>query len=261
MNDGAMVSRPWPLTEGLKRGHWTAEEDQKLTAYIQQHGHGSWSSLPEKAAIALHLPKRTDNEIKNHWNAHLKKRLIKMGIDPMTHKPRIDALGTVGDGCHEANLNHMAQWERARLEAEARAALPNRVRIQPDICSGTDPLPLTPRPMCIDVLKAWQGMVNGMFNSSNAPVQVPIGETVVDSNATNHSYACNELVCMDEWKRFNQTQELENLIDESSTIALSQYATENAWMFADNIAAAADFNEGSSESDTLISVPVSFSSS
>ncbi|KAK8699753.1 hypothetical protein V6N13_115831 [Hibiscus sabdariffa] len=284
--------------EGLKRGPWTAEEDQKLTAYVQQLGHGSWSSLPEKAglkrcgkscrlrwvnylrpdikrgnfslreeqtiiqlhaflgnrwsAIAVHLPKRTDNEIKNHWNTHLKKRLIKMGIDPMTHKPRIDALGTVGDGCHEANLNHMAQWERARLEAEARAALSNRAQIQPKICSGTDPLPLMPRPMCIDVLKAWQGMVTGMFNSSDAPVQVPIGETVVDSNATNHSYTINELVCMDEWKRFNQTQELENWIDESSTMALSQYTTENAWMFADN--------EGSSEPDTLIGVPVSFSS-
>ncbi|GMJ04671.1 hypothetical protein HRI_004136300 [Hibiscus trionum] len=319
--------------EGLKRGPWTAEEDQKLTAYIQQHGHGSWSSLPEKAglkrcgkscrlrwinylrpdikrgkfslqeeqtiiqlhaflgnrwsAIAVHLPKRTDNEIKNHWNTHLKKRLIKMGIDPMTHKPRIDALGSFGHGCHDANLNHMAQWERARLEAEARAvgsdssnkqALPNLVRIQPKIHPGTDPLPLgTPRPKCIDVLKAWQGMVTGMFNfpnrdnldsptsmsnSSSAPIQVPIGET-----APNHLYTCNDLVYMDEWKRINEMQELEDWMNEStsSTMALTQeattYATEDAW-FTDNVAAAvaADFREDSSETDTLIGIPVSFSS-
>ena len=34
---------------GLKKGPWTPEEDQKLLAYIEQHGHGCWRSLPAKA--------------------------------------------------------------------------------------------------------------------------------------------------------------------------------------------------------------------
>jgi transcription factor MYB, plant len=34
---------------GLKKGPWTAEEDQKLLAFIEQHGHGCWRSLPAKA--------------------------------------------------------------------------------------------------------------------------------------------------------------------------------------------------------------------
>ncbi|KAK1262690.1 Protein ODORANT1 [Acorus gramineus] len=37
--------------------------------------------------IAGRLPGRTDNEIKNHWNTHIKKRLTKLGIDPVTHQP------------------------------------------------------------------------------------------------------------------------------------------------------------------------------
>jgi hypothetical protein len=34
---------------GLKKGPWTPEEDQKLLAYIEEHGHGSWGALPAKA--------------------------------------------------------------------------------------------------------------------------------------------------------------------------------------------------------------------
>ncbi|KAJ8438968.1 hypothetical protein Cgig2_018879 [Carnegiea gigantea] len=123
-------------TSGLKKGPWTPEEDEKLTSYIQNHGHGSWRPLPKAAGlnrcgkscrlrwtnylrpnikrgrfteeeedliiklhsvlgnkwsrIAAHLPGRTDNEIKNYWNTHLRKKLLQMGIDPITHKPRTE---------------------------------------------------------------------------------------------------------------------------------------------------------------------------
>ena len=45
---------------GLKKGPWTPEEDQKLLAYIEEHGHGSWRALSAKAGnsfsyIYLHI--------------------------------------------------------------------------------------------------------------------------------------------------------------------------------------------------------------
>jgi hypothetical protein len=45
----AMGRSPCCDKEGLKKGPWTPEEDQKLLAYIEQHGHGCWRSLPAKA--------------------------------------------------------------------------------------------------------------------------------------------------------------------------------------------------------------------
>lgn len=40
---------------GLKKGPWTPEEDQKLVDYIQKHGHGSWRALPKLAGIYFSL--------------------------------------------------------------------------------------------------------------------------------------------------------------------------------------------------------------
>lgn len=37
--------------DGLKKGPWTPEEDQKLVDYIQKHGYGNWRTLPKNAGI------------------------------------------------------------------------------------------------------------------------------------------------------------------------------------------------------------------
>ncbi|KAE8656279.1 Myb-related protein Myb4 [Hibiscus syriacus] len=36
---------------GLKKGPWTPQEDQKLLQYIERHGHGSWRALPKLAGL------------------------------------------------------------------------------------------------------------------------------------------------------------------------------------------------------------------
>ncbi|XP_022769989.1 protein ODORANT1-like [Durio zibethinus] len=68
------------LRPDLKRGLLSEHEEQMVIDLHAQLGN-RWSK------IASHLPGRTDNEIKNHWNTHIKKKLRKMGIDPLTHKP------------------------------------------------------------------------------------------------------------------------------------------------------------------------------
>lgn len=68
------------LRPDLKRGLLNEAEEQLVIDLHARLGN-RWSK------IAAKLPGRTDNEIKNHWNTHIKKKLIKMGIDPITHEP------------------------------------------------------------------------------------------------------------------------------------------------------------------------------
>ncbi|CAN4104870.1 unnamed protein product [Withania somnifera] len=55
------------LRPNVRRGNYTKEEDEIILNLHAQLGN-KWS------AIAVHLPGRSDNEIKNHWHTALKKR-------------------------------------------------------------------------------------------------------------------------------------------------------------------------------------------
>ncbi|ONK61711.1 uncharacterized protein A4U43_C08F32770 [Asparagus officinalis] len=58
------------LRPGIKRGNFTPHEEGMII-HLQALLGNRW------AAIASYLPQRTDNDIKNYWNTHLKKKLKK----------------------------------------------------------------------------------------------------------------------------------------------------------------------------------------
>ncbi|XP_073286794.1 transcription factor MYB61-like [Primulina huaijiensis] len=68
------------LRPDLKRGTFSFEEENLIIELHSVLGN-RWSQ------IAVQLPGRTDNEIKNLWNSSIKKKLRQKGIDPNTHKP------------------------------------------------------------------------------------------------------------------------------------------------------------------------------
>ncbi|WOL02696.1 hypothetical protein Cni_G11415 [Canna indica] len=94
------------LRPGIKRGNFT-DQEEKLIVHLQALLGNRW------AAIASYLPERTDNDIKNHWNTHLKKKL-----EPGCANRPPSSRGSISKGQWERCLQtdiHMAK--RALCEA------------------------------------------------------------------------------------------------------------------------------------------------
>eukprot|EP00253_Pinus_taeda_P029556 PITA_29556 len=107
------------LRPDIKRGAFSMHEDLTIIRLHAVIGN-KWS------AIASHLPGRTDNEIKNHWNTKLRRRLLMMGIDPVTHTslPTPDMLLSFMASCSTAiaaRLNSaLVEVQLGRLARDCR---------------------------------------------------------------------------------------------------------------------------------------------
>ncbi|GJN33187.1 hypothetical protein PR202_gb21757 [Eleusine coracana subsp. coracana] len=85
------------------------------------------------AAIASYLPERTDNDIKNYWNTHLKRKLQGAGESAAAAKPP----------AHRPPSSSKGQWER-RLQTDinmARRALREALTPLADVTKPQSPQP------------------------------------------------------------------------------------------------------------------------
>ncbi|KAK7330358.1 hypothetical protein VNO77_24550 [Canavalia gladiata] len=93
------------LRPGIKRGNFT-DHEEKMIIHLQALLGNRW------AAIASYLPQRTDNDIKNYWNTHLKKKLNKNDENGSD-----EGVEQEGHSCSHGK----GQWER-RLQTDIQMA-------------------------------------------------------------------------------------------------------------------------------------------
>ncbi|KAL4017137.1 hypothetical protein IC575_024812 [Cucumis melo] len=94
------------LRPDLKRGMFSQQVEDLIISLHEVLGN-KW------AQIAAQLPGRTNNEIKNFWNSCLKKKLMKQGIDPATHKPLEENMEAIKDEKKNSTYNN----EKPKMEA------------------------------------------------------------------------------------------------------------------------------------------------
>ncbi|XVF79551.1 hypothetical protein PTKIN_Ptkin14bG0232300 [Pterospermum kingtungense] len=108
----------------VKRGNFSREEEETIIRLHEALGN-KWSK------IASHLPGRTDNEIKNVWNTHLKKRVApkngneskKSPITPSSSSS-CSSITTVSSSCGKRNLEDELEqkWDEGSLTKKPREA-------------------------------------------------------------------------------------------------------------------------------------------
>ncbi|CAH2072596.1 unnamed protein product [Thlaspi arvense] len=172
------------LRPDLKRGLLSEYEEQMVIDLHAQLGN-RWSK------IASHLPGRTDNEIKNHWNTHIKKKLRKMGIDPLTHKP----LAEQDQGSKKSLVPH--DEKKAKQDQEDQQAKDEQeqhqlgkdldknmtsISIDDGFCIDEVPL-LNPHEILMDISSA-----HHHTNDDNANINISNSTTPSSSSSSTSSY-------------------------------------------------------------------------
>ncbi|CAL9207305.1 unnamed protein product [Musa hybrid cultivar] len=173
------------LRPDIRRGNFTAEEEDTIISLHEKLGN-KWS------AIAASLPGRTDNEIKNLWHTHLKKRM-----DPK-----------------EATQAPKKRRRKKKRDAKNESE-PERVNPQADADSGN--------PRC-DVIEVSVEESYGGFSSAATTDSSAVSGDVTSSNMEareEESYDSKEVAVIDESFWLDEAFSMESST-ESMTLASLQ---------------------------------------
>ncbi|KAK1405387.1 Myb domain protein 94 [Heracleum sosnowskyi] len=127
------------LRPGIKRGNFTPEEDRVIIRYQALLGN-RW------AAIAAHLPNRTDNDIKNYWHTHLKKKLGKVNSSGDERAKNHEGSKHNGDAATSGLAYNKAYYDKIDKNATAGSSMtttPQNNEEKKSVCDDNGIPPLT----------------------------------------------------------------------------------------------------------------------
>ncbi|XP_026450825.1 transcription factor MYB94-like [Papaver somniferum] len=152
------------LRPGIRRGNFT-ELQEKIIISLQSFLGNKW------AAIASNLPERTDNDIKNYWNTHLKKKLNKFHLGSSYSSDSSTSFQSINQDCSTQD-KFISSSHRSRSSTTTYASSTGNSSRLLEGWMKTTPKKLT---SCTFKLKTTQTEEKGLPNGSN------------NSNKENHN--------------------------------------------------------------------------
>ncbi|PON93558.1 GAMYB transcription factor [Trema orientale] len=133
-----MGRTPCCYQKGLRKGAWTAEEDQRLLSYVKQHGEGGWRSLPHKAGLL-----RCGKSCRLRWANYLRPGIRRGEFSPEEEETIIrlhanlgNRWSTIARHLYRRTDNEVKNYWNTRLKRRVEAEV-SKSKDHPIILSKT----------------------------------------------------------------------------------------------------------------------------